>query len=327
MRKSFSVVVSLVSAVIAGAALIDSAPAIAQESVPKLMKIIVPFSAGANNDAIARAIADPLSKRLGNTVIVENKPGAGGAIGATEVSKSAKDGSVLLLTSSTLLTTAATQPKVTYDPIAGFAPVAMVAQGPLLLAVSAATNVKTPAELISAVRAKPNDFSYGSAGVGSVGQMAAELLNSSAQIKMTHVPYKGAANAIIDLAGGQIQVMLSNYSSLSPMLKAGKVRAVAVTSKQPSPAFPELPPLAATVPGYSIEIWTGIFAPPGTPAALLERLNREINAISASPELKALLEPDGATPMAISSSAFGAIVKQDLAQWKQVATENKIVAE
>jgi tripartite-type tricarboxylate transporter receptor subunit TctC len=225
------------------------------------------------------------------------------------------------------LTTAATQPKVSYDPITGFAPVAVVAQGPLLLAVSAATSIKTPSDLLSAARAKPTDLSYGSAGVGSVGQMAAELLNSNAQIKMTHVPYKGAANAIIDLASGQIQVMLSNYSSLSPMLKAGRVRAVAVTSRQASPAFPDLPPLAATVPGYSIEIWTGIFAPAGTPVAIVERLNREINAISASPELKALLEPDGATPMSITASAFATIVKHDLAQWKQIATDNKIVAE
>ena len=308
-------------------AALPTAPVLAQEAVPKLMKIIVPFSPGANNDAIARALADPLSKRLGNTIIVENKPGAGGAIGATEVSKSPKDGSVLLLTSSTFLTTAATQPRVAYDPLTGFAPVAVIAQGPLLLAVSAATPIRTPSDLISAARAKPADLSYGSAGVGSVGQMAAELLNASAQIKMAHVPYKGAANAIIDLASGQIQVMLSNYSSLSPMLKAGRVRAVAVTSKQPSPAFPELPTLAATVPGYAIEIWTGIFAPAGTPAQLIERLNREINAITSSPELKALLEPDGATPMSISPSAFAAIVKQDLAQWKQIATDNKIVAE
>ena len=321
MPKALSLIACLLSAVLV------VAPATAQEAVPKLMKIIVPFSPGANNDAIARAIADPLSKRLGNTIIVENRPGAGGAIGATEVSKSPKDGSVLLLTSSTFLTTAATQPKVSYDPITGFASVAMVAQGPLLLAVSAATSIKTPSDLISMARAKPTDLSYGSAGVGSVGQMAAELLNANAQIKMTHVPYKGAANAIIDLASGQIQVMLSNYSSLSPMLKAGRVRAVAVTSKQASPAFPDLPPLAATVPGYAIEIWTGIFAPAGTPAQIVERLNREINAISASPELKALLEPDGATPMSISATAFGAIVKQDLAQWKQIATDNKIVAE
>ena len=308
-------------------AVLTAAPVSAQEVVPKLMKIIVPFSPGANNDAIARALADPLSKRLGTTIIVENKPGAGGAIGATEVSRSPKDGSVLLLTSSTFLTTAATQPKVSYDPLSGFAPVAVIAQGPLLLAVSAATSIKSPSDLISAARAKPADLSYGSAGVGSVGQMAAELLNANAQIKIAHVPYKGAANAIIDLASGQIQVMLSNYSSLSPMLKAGRVRAIAVTSKQPSPAFPDLPTLAATVPGYSIEIWTGIFAPAGTPAQLIERLNREINAISSSPELKALLEPDGATPMSINPAAFAAIVKQDLAQWKQIATDNKIVAE
>lgn len=321
MPKALSLIAGVLGVVL------FAGPAAAQDAMPKMMKIIVPFSPGANNDAIARALADPLSKRLGNTIIVENRPGAGGAIGAAEVSRSPKDGSVLLLTSSTFLTTAATQPKVSYDPLSGFAPVAMIAQGPLLLAVSAATSLKTPADLISAARAKPGDLSYGSAGVGSVGQMAAELLNANAQIKMTHVPYKGAANAIIDLASGQIQVMLSNYSSLSPMLKAGRVRAVAVTSKQASPAFPDLPPLAATVPGYSIEIWTGIFAPAGTPAQIIDRLNREINALSASPELKALLEPDGATPMSISASAFASTVKQDFAQWKQIAADNKIVAE
>jgi tripartite-type tricarboxylate transporter receptor subunit TctC len=302
-------------------------PGMAQDAMPKVMKIIVPFSAGANNDAIARAIAEPLGKRLGNTVIVENRPGAGGAIGASEVSKAPKDGSVLLLTSSTFLTTAATQPKVAYDPISGFAPVSMVAQGPLLLAVSSSTPFKTPAELIAAARERPGTLSYGSAGVGSVGQMAAELLNAGAQIKTTHVPYKGAANAIIDLATGQIQLMLSNYSSLSPMLKAGRVRAIAVTSKGPSPAFPDLPPLSASVPGYAIDIWTGILAPAGTPAAIVDRLNREINEISASAALRQLLEPDGALPMALTPSSFGTTIAQDLVQWKRIAADNKIVGE
>lgn len=318
MRKFYAVIIAL----LAGAS-----TAWAQDLVPKLIKIIVPFSAGANNDAIARAIAEPLAKRLGSTVIVENRPGAGGAIGSVEVARSPKDGSVLLLTSSTLLTTAATQAKVPYDPQTSFEPVSIVAQGPLLLAVSAATPFKTPAELIDAAKAKPTELSYGSAGIGSVGQMAAELLNSRAQIKMTHVPYKGASNAVLDLGSGQIQVILSNFSTLSPMLKSGRVRALAVTSQKASPAFPDLPPLSATVPGYAIEIWTGVFAPAGTPASLVERLNREINEIALSPPLKALLEPDGATPMAISPAAFGVIVRQDLAQWKQIAADHKIVAE
>lgn len=144
---------------------------------------------------------------------------------------------------------------------------------------------------------------------------------------MTHVPYKGAANAVTNLAGGQIQVMISNYSTLAPMLSGGKIRALAVTSKQAHPAFANLPPLAASVPGYAIDIWVGIFAPAGTPAPLVERLNREVNEIAASPELRTVLEPDGTVPSAISSAAFATRLKEELAQWKQVATEHKIVAE
>ena len=296
-------------------------------TLPKLVRIIVPFSAGASNDAIARAMAVPLAKRLDVAVIVENRAGAAGVIGADAVAKSPRDGSVLLLTSSTFLTAAATQAQLPYDPIAAFAPVAMVGQGPLLLAVSSSTPFKSPAELLAAARAKPGQLNYGSAGVGSVGHLATELLDAAAKVQMTHVPYKGAANAAIDLAGGQIQVMVSSYSTLAPLIKAGKVKALAVTSKQPHPAFPGVPPLAATVPGFSIDIWVGVFAPAGTPAAVIERLNREINEISASPELAILLEPDGTVPVAMSPAAFAARVKQELAQWKQIATDRKIVAE
>ena len=299
----------------------------AQASLTKTIKIVVPFSAGASNDAIARAIAGPLAKRLDVPVIVENKAGAAGVIGADAVAKSPHDGSVLLLTSSTFLTAAATQRQLPYDAVAAFAPVAMVGQGPLLLAVSASTPFKSPADVLSAARAKPGALNYGSAGVGSIGHLATELLSDAAKIQMTHVPYKGAANAAVDLAAGRIQVMVSSYSTLAPLMKAGKVRALAVTSKQAHPAFVDLPPLAATVPGYSIDIWVGVFAPAGTPATLVERFNREINAISGSPELGAILEPDGTTAAAISPTAFATRVKDELAQWKQIAADHNIVAE
>ena len=301
--------------------------AVPQVTMPKLIRIIVPFSAGASNDAIARAMAVPLAKRLESSVVVENKAGATGVIGADAVAKSPRDGSVLLLTSSTFLTAAATQPRLPYDPIAAFSPVAMVGQGPLLLAASSSTPFKTAAELLSAARARPGKLTYGSAGVGSVGHLATEMLDAAAKVQMAHVPYKGAANAAIDLAGGQIHVMVSSYSTLSGLIKAGKVRALAVTSKQPHPAFPDLPPVTSTVPGFSIEIWVGVFAPAGTPTALTERLNREINEISASPELAILLEPDGTVPVAMSPASFAARVKQELVQWKQIANDRNIVAE
>jgi len=236
---------------------------------------------------------------------------------------------VLLLTSSTFLTAAATQARLPYDPIAAFAPVAMVGEGPLLLAVSASTPFKSPEDLLAAARAKPDALTYGTAGVGSIGHLATVLLSDAAKVKLTHVPYKGAANAAQEMGGGQIDAMISNYSTLAPLMQkeGGRVRALAVTSKQPHPSFAGLPPLATAVPGYDMDIWIGVFAPAGTPAAVVERLNREINAIAASPELAVLLGPDGTLPSAMSPAAFAARVKDELAKWKQLAGAHKIVTE
>jgi tripartite-type tricarboxylate transporter receptor subunit TctC len=203
----------------------------------------------------------------------------------------------------------------------------MIGQGPMLLAVSSSTPFQSPADVLAAARAKPGVLNYGSAGVGSIGHLATELLDDAAKVQMTHVPYKGASNAVTDLAGGQIQVMISNYSTLAPMIQGGKVRALAVTSGQRHAAFAALPPLATAVLGYAIDIWVGVFAPAGTPAPVVERLNREINEISASPEMRVVLEPDGTLAQAMSPAAFGARIKDELLQWKQVATEHKIVAE
>lgn len=314
-------------AVWAGALLAAGPAAAADAKLPALVRIVVPFGPGGSNDVIARAIAGPLAKRLESNVIVDNKAGASGVIGNDFVAKAAKDGSVLLLTSSTFLTVAATQAKLPYNPLGDFAPVTMIGEGPMLLAVSAAFPVKTTAELVAAARAKPTLLTYGSAGIGSIGHLATELFNIAAKIQMTHVAYKGAANAIVDLAGGQIYVMISNYSSLLPQLNSGRVRAIAVTSKQASPVFPNLPPLSATVPGYSMEIWISVFAPAGTPAPVIERLNRELREISASPELKMFLEPDGALPVAITPTALTSRLKEELAQWKAIAAERKIITE
>jgi tripartite-type tricarboxylate transporter receptor subunit TctC len=302
-------------------------PALAQEAVPKLIRIVVPFSAGASNDAIARAVAGPLAKRLETSVIVENRPGAAGVIGGDAVAKAAKDGSVVLLTSSSFLTAAATQPRLPYDPIASFAPVALVGQNPSLLAVSSATPFKSVADLLSAARRNPGELTYGTAGVGSIGHLVTELINAHAKIQMRHVPYKGASNAAIDLAGGQIHVMISSYATLSAFLKANKVRLLAVTSRERHPAFPEVPTLITTLPGFSSETWVGVMAPAGTPTRYIERLNREINEVAGSPELRSMLEPDGILPVAVSPTVFAARIKQELEQWKQVAASRKIVAE
>ena len=320
-RRRPGILAALLTVLFAASALAADAP------LPRTIRIVVPFSPGASNDVIARAIAEQLARRVQANVIVDNRAGAAGVIGSDVVAKSPPDGSVLLLTSSTFLTSAATQQRLPYDPITAFAPVAMVGQGPLVLAVSATTPFKSPAELIGAARATPGRLSYGTAGIGSVGHLATELLDDAARVRMTHVPYKGAANAVIDLAGGRIDVMVSNYSTLAPLISSGKVRPLAVTSKRANPSFAGLPPLAAAVPGYSIDIWVGVFAPAGTPTAVLERLNREINEIAASPELGAVLGPDGTLPTAMTPAAFAAQVSEELRQWKQVAAQHKIVAD
>jgi tripartite-type tricarboxylate transporter receptor subunit TctC len=318
----------LLAAALSVLTLITGVPtALAQTAVPRLVKIVVPFAPGASNDVIARAVAPQLAKRLDTTVIVENRPGAAGVIGADVVAKAAKDGSVLLLTSSSFLTAAATQPTLPYDPLAAFTPVAMIGGGPLLVAVSATTPYKTPADVIAAARANPDDLNYGSAGVGSIGHLSTEILDAAAGVKMKHVPYKGASLAVLDLASGQIQVMISNYSTVAPMVKAGKVRPIGVTSKAPHPAFPELPTVASVVPDYAVDIWVGVFAPAGTPTALVERLNRELIEIAKSPELAPILEPDGTVPSTMAPTAFAAQVKDDLALWKKIASDRKIVAE
>ena len=164
-------------------------------------------------------------------------------------------------------------------------------------------------------------------GVGSIAHLTTELLDDTAKIRMTHVPYKGAANAAVDLAAGQIQVMVSNYSTIAPLMRSGKIKALAVTSNRPQAAFPDLPPLATVARGFAVDIWVGVFAPAGTPVAIVERLNQEINAIAASPDLATVLEPDGTLPEAISPAAFAGRINDELGQWKQIATEHKIVAE
>jgi tripartite-type tricarboxylate transporter receptor subunit TctC len=294
---------------------------------PAVVRIVVPFGTGGSNDVIARVVAPLLAKRLDTTVIVENRAGAGGSIGADYVARSAKDGATLLLTSASLLTAAATQPKIPFDPITAFAPVSMLADGPMLLAVPATAPYRTAADLIADARIRPGVLNYGTAGVGSIAHLSTEVLASMAGVQMVHVPYKGAAEALLGLGGDQIQLMITNYSSVASQLKAGKIKAIAVTSARPSPAFPELQPVATAVPGYGVDIWVGVFAPAGSPDALVRRYNRELNAIAASPELKALLDPDGAAPGDLTSVAFGARLRDDLAMWRRIASERGIKVE
>ncbi|MFU2050246.1 tripartite tricarboxylate transporter substrate-binding protein [Bordetella hinzii] len=295
--------------------------------VPKQLKIVVPFSAGASNDAIARALAPQLAEQLKTIVIVENRVGAAGVIGSDYVAKSAKDGATLLLTSSTFLTSAATQPRMPYDPVKSFAPVAMVGEGPLVIGVTGAKPYASLADVLEAARAKPDVLNYGTAGIGSLAHLATVMMNDAAHVSMTHVPYKGAANAASDMAGGQIDIMLANYSSLAPLVQSGKIKLVATTARAPHPAFPKLAPAAAILPGYAVDIWVGVFAPAGTPQDLIDRYNQAINRVARTPESTALLDMDGTVPAAIGSTEFAQRVARDYALWRDVAQSHHISVE
>jgi tripartite-type tricarboxylate transporter receptor subunit TctC len=296
--------------------------------LPKQITIIVPFNPGASNDTFARVLAQKLGPKIGSNVIVDNRPGAGGVIGSGYVSRAAQDGSVLLLTSSTFTTSAAVQTKLPYDPVKGFSPVALLATAPMILTVGAQTPYKTASDLVADARANKGKINFGSAGVGSINHMSAEMLNSMAKTDIMHVPYKGTATAITDMIGGQVQGMVASPSSIAPALKGGKVRALAVTSAKPSKLVPGVPTLGETVPGYEVDIWWGIFAPAGVPKPVVDRLNAEIRSIVDTPEMRERFSHEGAEPSTtMSADQFASYVRAELDKWRKVAREKNITAD
>jgi tripartite-type tricarboxylate transporter receptor subunit TctC len=311
------------------ALLLVTAPALAQTKFPsKPVTIVVPYPPGGSNDTFARE----LGKRLGDTwkvpVIIDNRPGAGGNIGAAAVSRAAPDGYTLCLLSSSFTTNAAIQPNLPFDPVAGFAPVAMVAKGPMLLTVSNHVPARTPLELFDLARKDPGKLNFGSSGQGSTNHFATELLMDAAQIKMTHVPYKGMAPAVTDVIGGHVDVLIASAPSIYQQVKAGKVRGLGVTSKGPSAVVPDLAPVAQMgAPGYSFELWWGILAPPRTPPEIVAQVNAEVNRILATPEMKEVFLREGAEPATMSPAQFAATIKSEIEGWKKVAKDSNIKAE
>ena len=304
-----------------------SATVAQQAPLPPLIKIVVPFAAGASTDVAARAVANELSKRVGSNVIVENQAGASTFIGAAAVAKGPKDGSVLLMTSSSTFTAAATKRTVPMDVNTDLLPVALLSEGPLIIGASAQNDIKTPADLVAAARAKPDLITHGTGGIGTLAHIAAEMINDAANIQLKHIPYKGASLAVNDFVAGRIDLMIGVYTTIAPQVKAGRARLVAVTTPQPHPAFPGVPTMASAAPGFSVDIWVGFFAPPGTPPALVQRLNRELNEVARSKVVREVIEPDGSLPRALSPEEFGSRVRASYATWKKLAAAKNIVVE
>jgi tripartite-type tricarboxylate transporter receptor subunit TctC len=301
----------------------------AQQKFPaKPVTIVVPYPPGGSNDTFARELGKKLSDAWKVPVIIDNKPGAGGNIGANFVSHANPDGYTLCLLSSSFTTNAAIQPNLPFDPVSGFSPVAMVAKGPMILTVANHVPAKTTFELFALARQDPGKLNYGSSGQGSTNHFATELLMDAAHIKMTHVPYKGMAPAVTDVIGGHVDVLIASAPSIYQHVKGGKVRALGVTSKGPSAVVPDLKPVAdmgAT--GYSFELWWGMLAPPKTPPEIVEKINADVNRILATPEMKEVFLREGAEPVMMPAAQFAATIKSEIEGWKKVAKAANIKAE
>ena len=291
-------------------------------TLPSVIRMIVPFTPGASNDVFARALSEQLSTKLGITVIVENKPGAGGIIGSAEVARAKPDGATLLFSSNSFVTRAAVEEKLPFDPRKSFTPVAMVAQGAMLLVVGNETPYQNVKELIAA--AKTQQINYGSAGIGSIGQMAAELFNSMAGINMNHVPYKGITGVLTDMIGGRIEAMITAPASIGGALKGKQIRAIAVTSAEPSPFFPDLPTVALDLSGYEVNVWFGVYAPANMPVSLTEALNKAIREVSATPKMREVFAKEASSASDMTVKEFAAYVDRELDMWVKLAKSRGI---
>jgi tripartite-type tricarboxylate transporter receptor subunit TctC len=317
-----------VTAFLAASALAFAVNAHAQEApLPPLIRIVVPFAPGASTDVAARAIARLLGPRLGTNVIVENRPGASGMIGSASVVRGPKDGSQLVFTSVSMVSTAASTRNAPFDVTADLLPAAIVYEAPLIMAVPASSHIKTPADLVAAARAKPDHLSHGTGGVGTIVHLTMELFNDIAKTQIKHIPYKGASLALTDMMGGTIDMMMAVNSTFGPNIKSGRLRVIGVASEKPHPAFPGVPTLNSVAPGFVVSLWTGLFVPAGTPAPFVQRLNREINEIAKSPELAELLQSDGAVPLALTPEESARLVRDSYNSWKRIATSRNIILE
>jgi len=290
----------------------------------KPIRIVVPFPAGGTTDVLARAAAQKLTESLGQPVVVDNRPGAGGNIGAELVAKSAPDGYTLLMgTVGTHAINPSLYPKMPYDHVRDFAPIILVAGVPNVLVVNPSLPVNSVQELIAYAKANPGKLNFASSGNGTSIHLSAELFKTMAGVQMTHVPYKGSAPALQDLVGGQVQLMFDNLPSSLALIKAGKLKALAVTSKTRAPALPEVPTMAESgLPGFEASSWFGLLGPAGTPQPAITKVNAEIAKWLATPEAKEKLIAQGANVAGGTPEDFARHIAAETAKWQKVVKDS-----
>jgi tripartite-type tricarboxylate transporter receptor subunit TctC len=285
----------------------------------RIIRLVVPFAPGGGTDVIARTLAQEMAAELGVTIVVENKPGAGTIIGTQAVATSAPDGYTLLMGTFSHAVNLSLNGKLPYDPHKDFAPVALIARSFNFVVVNPKSSIKSIADLIAVAKADPEKLSYGTYGTGTSAHLAGELFKNMAKVNLTTVPYKGAAPAITDLIGGQIQVMFTTVASAASLIAAGQLRALAVTSAERSPAFPDLPTVAeAGVPGYAAESWYGLLAPAKTPPEIIDRLNKSAAAAVQSEAFKRLGVNEGLVMVAQPPEALDRYLRGEEERWRKV---------
>lgn len=300
----------------------------AQPYPQKPIRMIVPFPAGGATDILARALSQKLGEKIGQTVIVDNRPGAGGTIGADAAAKSPADGYTLLLaTSSTHSIGPAINPKIPYNAEADFTPIAYVASSPNIVLVPNASPSKTMRELIDHARKNPGRLNYASSGNGTIVHLTTEYFKAQSGTFILHIPYRGTALAMPDLISGKVDVLFDSLVTGMPHVKDGKLRALGVTSLKRTALAPDMPAVAETLPGFESVTWFGLYGPKGLPADLMGKINQAVNSALAESDVKDRFARLGAEPAGGTPQAFAAMVKGDTAKWKKIIAERKITAE
>ena len=318
----------LAAALVAGVGL-QAAPAAAQDYPSRPITLVVPFPPGGSTTIVARIVADKMSEALGQSIVIDNRGGAGGTVGSRAVSKSAPDGYTILLGyTGTLAIGPTLYGNVGYDPRKDFEPIARIGTAPNTLVVHPSTPVHSVAELIAYAKANPGKLNYGSAGIGTVSHVCGEYFATAAGVKLTHIPYKGTGPAIIDLLGGHIPVAFAPVPATHENAQSGKLRMLAVTSAVRSTLLPNVPTIAeAALPGFEAVLRYGLVAPRGTPRAIIERLNAALNASLASGDVRARLAIDGAEPLPGTPADYAADIDREEGQWSKVVKASGAKAE
>jgi tripartite-type tricarboxylate transporter receptor subunit TctC len=320
VKRLLHCVVLVLVALVASTAFSQNYPA-------KSVRIIAPFAPGGGTDFIARLIAQKLTDRLGQQVIVENKPGAGGNLGAEYAVKSPPDGYTLLLVAGSYTVNPSLY-KLSFDPVDDISPIAQLSQGPFIVAVHPSVPAKSLKELIDYARQQPDKLSYASSGSGSITHLAEELFLDMAKIRMVHIPYKGTGPALNDTIAGNTQVIFGSVATSVQFIKSGRLRGLAVTTAQRNPALPDLPTVAeAGVPGYEVVLWHGLVAPKGVPRPIIGRINREANEALKSKDVADLLATDGVAPAGGTPEQFQAVIQRDIERWRGIVKQAGIKVE